>query len=53
VLHRGLGQEEIRKDVGAKCPLKLLRGDFFDRILRMLLGRIINKDVDSAEFAQC
>jgi hypothetical protein len=51
VLHCRFGQEEIRKDVGPKCALELLRADFFDRILRMLFGRIINKDVDPAELA--
>src|SRR5205823_11756497 len=51
--HRGFGQKEIGEYVGAKCPLQLLGTDLFDRILWMLLGRVVDHDVEPTELAQC
>src|SRR5690606_2426710 len=44
-----LGEIEHRKDVRPKCAHELLLGNLLDRLLRMLLGRIIDKNVELAE----
>src|SRR5437763_9359625 len=46
-------QEKHRENVRPKRPLKLFLGDLLDRILWMLLGRVIHHDVQPPELAQC
>ncbi|MNC19310.1 hypothetical protein D3C75_672400 [compost metagenome] len=47
--HRCLGQIEHGENIGTERPLQLLRGDILNLVLRMLLGGIVDQDV---EFAQ-
>src|SRR6266576_3490688 len=42
--------EKERENVCPKCPLKLLFGNSFNRILRVLFGRVVYNDIDSAKF---
>src|SRR5436853_308473 len=50
MLHGCLHHEKERENVCPKCPLKLLFGNSFNRILWMLFGRVVYNDVDSAKF---
>src|SRR5215204_570121 len=46
---RRLGHEEIAEDVGSEGALDLLRRDLVDVLLRMLLGGVVDEDVEAAE----
>jgi hypothetical protein len=50
MLHGCFHHEKERENVCPKCPLQLLFGNFFDRILRVLFGCIVYNDIDSAKF---
>src|SRR5688572_16797276 len=47
--HRGLGQIEHRKDVRSERPLELLGRDVRDLLLGMLLGSVVDEDVETTE----
>src|SRR6267142_926833 len=49
MLHGCLHHEKERENVCPKCPFELLFGNSFNRILRVLFGRIVYKDVQPAE----
>src|SRR5437879_11469411 len=49
--HRGFGHEEHRKDVSAKSSLELFLRDLGNALLRLLLRRVVDQDVDAAEFS--
>src|SRR5436190_23733464 len=44
-----LHHEKERENVCPKCPLELLFGNFFDRILRVLFGCIVDKNMQFSE----
>ena len=50
MFHGSLRYEEKRKNVSAKCSLQLPGCYFLDGILRMLLGGIVDDDIEPAEF---
>jgi hypothetical protein len=50
MLHGCLHHEEERKNVCPKCPFELLFGNCFNRILRLLFGRVVYDEIDSAKF---
>ncbi len=43
-----LGYEKLREDVGAKRAFKLLGSDFLDRVLGVLLGGVIDEDIEAS-----
>ena len=53
ISHRRFREEEHRENVRAKSFLDLFLGDLLDRILRMLLSRVVHENVDLAELVDC
>src|SRR5690606_35311653 len=51
VRKRRLRQVEHREDVGAEGTLELLGRNLLDRLLRVLLARVVDEDVEAAESA--
>src|SRR5437588_12069629 len=49
---RSLREEEHREDVRPESALELLRADVFDALLRMLLGGVVDEDVEFAELVR-
>ena len=49
VRQRGLGHEELAEDVGPERALELLGGDLLDRILGVLLGGVVDQDLEMPE----
>lgn len=47
----GLRHKEYRKDVGPERALELVGGDLLDSFLRMLLGGIINENIETAKLS--
>ena len=50
MLHRCFHNEKERENICPKCPLELLFSNFFNRILRVLFGRVVYNDIESAKF---
>src|SRR5687768_7528012 len=48
---RRLRHKKHRKDVGPKRALELILRDLLDRLLRVLLGRIVNENVKTAKLS--
>ncbi len=48
---RRFGQEEHREDVGPEGPLQLLGADLFDAVLRVLLCRVVDQNIELTQLA--